>query len=129
ASQIENLSRRDKFWFNPVVGVVYDTKAEQLERVLAGLREMLAAEPRVQTRDARVWLARLGPSALEIQVFAYVRAADRPGFDAIQEEMLLKIIRIVQDAGTSLAFPSQTVYVRRDEGGTVSTGSPVSSGR
>ena len=117
ASQIENLSRRDKFLFNPVVGIVYDTKAEQLEKVLASIREMLAAEPRVQTRDARVQLVRLGASALEIEIFAYVRAADRPGFVAIQEELLLKIIRIVEGAGTSLAFPSQTVYVRRDDRG------------
>jgi MscS family membrane protein len=117
SSQIENLSRRDKFWFHPVVGLVYDTKAEQLEKVLAGLREMLAAEPRVQTRDARVQLARLGASALEIEIFAYVRSADRPGFDAIQEELLLKIVRIVDDAGTSLAFPSQTIYMRRDDRG------------
>ena len=93
------------------------TKAEQLEKVLAGLREMLAAEPRVQTRDARVQLARLGASSLEIEIFAYVRAADRPGFDAIQEELLLKIIRIVEAAGTSLAFPSQTIYLRRDDRG------------
>jgi MscS family membrane protein len=121
SSQIENLSRRDKFWFHPVVGLVYDTKAEQLEKVLADLREMLAAEPRVQTRDARVQLARLGPSSLEIEVFAYVRAADRPGFDAIQEELLLKIIRIVEAAGTSLAFPSQTIYVRRDDRGAATT--------
>jgi hypothetical protein len=27
----------------------------------------------------------------------------------------LKIIRIVESAGTALAFPSQTVYVRRDD--------------
>ena len=118
SSQIENLTRRDKFWFRPVVGLVYDTKVEQVEKVLAGLREMLAAEPRVQTRDARVTLVRLGASALEIEIFAYVRAADRAGFDAIQEELLLKVIRIVQDAGTSLAFPSQTVYLRRDDRGT-----------
>jgi MscS family membrane protein len=121
SSQIENLSRRDKFWFHPVVGLVYDTKAGQLEKVLADLREMLAAEPRVQTRDARVQLARLGPSSLEIEVFAYVRAADRLGFDAIQEELLLKIIRIVEAAGTSLAFPSQTIYVRRDDRGAATT--------
>jgi MscS family membrane protein len=118
ASQIENLTRRDRFWFRPVVGLVYDTKVEQVEKILAGLREMLAAEPRVQTRDARVNLVRLGTSALEIEIFAYVRAADRAGFDAIQEELLLKIIQIVQAAGTSLAFPSQTVYVRRDDRGT-----------
>ncbi len=121
SSQIENLSRRDKFWFHPVVGLVYDTKAEQLEKILADLREMLAAEPRVQTRDARVQLARLGASALEIEISAYVRAAERPGFDAIQEELLLKIVRIVDAAGTSLAFPSQTIYVRRDDRGAATT--------
>ena len=44
-----------------------------------------------------------------------MRAADQPGFHAIQEELLLKTLRIVEEAGTALAFPSQTVYVRGED--------------
>jgi MscS family membrane protein len=128
AAQIENISRRDKFWFHPVVGLDYATTATQLEQVLAGLRAMLAGEPRVQTRDARVQLVRLGASSLDIEVSAYVRAADSPTFQAIQEELLLKTLRIVEETGTSLAFPSQSVYLRSEapDRGSVGASTPRS---
>ena len=74
-SPIENLSRRDKFWFHPVVGLVYETTGDQLRRVLEGIRGMLAADPRVDTADARVRFLRLGESSLDLEVFAYVRSA------------------------------------------------------
>ena len=115
-SQIDNFSRRDKFWFHPIVGLVYETTASQLERVLAGIRALLDAEERVQKRDSFVRFIRLGASSLDVEVSAYVRCADRATFLGIQEELLLKILRVVEDAGTAVAFPSQTLYVRADGG-------------
>ncbi len=110
-SQIENLSRRDKFWFHPVVGLVYETTGDQLNRVLEGFRGMLAADPRVDTADARVRFLRLGESSLDVEVFAYVRSATYPEFLEVQEELLLRILQIVAEAGTAIAFPSRTVYL------------------
>jgi MscS family membrane protein len=110
-SQIENLSRRDKFWFHPIVGLVYETTADQLLAVRDGVRDMLAADPRVNPADARVRFLRLGESSLDVEVFAYVRAATYAEFLGIQEELLVGILKIVADAGTSIAFPSRTVYL------------------
>ena len=110
-SQIENLSRRDKFWFHPIVGLSYETTADQLRAVRDGVRDMLAADPRVDPADARVRFLRLGESSLDVEVFAYVRAATYAEFLGVQEELLLGILRIVADAGTSVAFPSRTVYL------------------
>jgi MscS family membrane protein len=110
-AQIENLSRRDKFWFHPIVGLVYDTTAGQLRRVLDGLRQMLATDPRVETEGARVRFLRLAESSLDLEVFAYVRAATWPEFLEVQEELLLRLLEIVTEAGTSVAFPSRTLYL------------------
>jgi MscS family membrane protein len=110
-SQIENLSRRDKFWFHPIVGLVYETTAEQLRSVLEGIRGMLAAHPGVDSTDARVRFLRLGESSLDVEVFAYVRAATYAEFLGIQEELLLRLLEIVAGAGTAIAFPSRTVYL------------------
>ena len=110
-SQIENLSRRDKFWFHPIVGLVYETRADQLLAVRDGVRDMLAVDPRVDPADARVRFLRLGESSLDVEVFAYVRAATYAEFLGIQEELLVGILRIVENAGTSVAFPSRTVYL------------------
>jgi len=35
-----------------------------------------------------------------------------PEFLAVQEDLLLRILDVVEKAGASVAFPSQTVYVR-----------------
>jgi MscS family membrane protein len=112
AGQIENLTRRDKFWFHPTVGVAYETTADQMRQVLDGIRNLMVADPRVETEGSRVRFVRLGPSSLDVDVFAYVRSESYPEFLGVQEELLLRILEIVEQAGTSVAFPTQTVHLR-----------------
>jgi MscS family membrane protein len=112
AGQIENLTRRDKFWFHPTVGLDYETTPAQMRKVLDGIRNLMAADPRVETEGSRARFARLGASSLDIDVFAYVRAETYPEFLGAQEELLLRILEIVEQAETSVAFPTQTVHVR-----------------
>ena len=108
---LETLSARDKFWFHPTVGLRYGTTDAQMRHVLDGIRHMLVRTVSVDTSSVRVRLQRLGASSLDIEVFAYILAVDWPHFLEIQEELLLRITDIVRDAGTELAFPSQSVYI------------------
>jgi MscS family membrane protein len=112
--EVENLSRRDKFLFNPVVSLRYETTLEQLQRVVTDVRESLSTDARVESETLRVRFVRFGAYSLDVEVFAYVRAADYPLFLGVQEELLMRIKGIVKYAGTGLAFPSQTMYVRAD---------------
>ena len=41
---------------------------------------------------------------------------DANEFNAIREDLLLRIMDIVEKSGSSFAFPSQTVYFSRDSG-------------
>ncbi len=111
AGQIENLTRRDKFWFHPTVGLAYETTPAQMRQVLQSIRDVLIADPRVETEGSRVRFMRLGASSLDVDVFAYVRAESYPEFLGVQEELLLRLLEIVDQAGTSVAFPTQTVHV------------------
>lgn len=112
--EVENLSRRDKFLFNPIVGLRYETTIEQMQRVVADIKASLAADARIETPTLRVRFVRLGAYSLDVEVFAYVKLADYPAFLGVQEELLLRIIGIVKAAGTGLAFPAQTMYMRQD---------------
>jgi MscS family membrane protein len=113
--EVENLSRRDKFLFNPTVNLRYETTLEQLQRVATDIKESLAADARIETPTIRARFARFGAYSLDIDVFAYVKAPDYPTFLGVQEELLVRIMGIVKQAGTGLAFPSQTMYVRQDQ--------------
>lgn len=117
ASPIENLTARDRFWFHPIVGVSYETRPGQMRRILESLTKMLADDPRVQDETSRVRFLALGASSLDVEMFAYVRSPTYADFLAVQQELLLKTLDIVEQAGTSIAFPSHTVYLRKDAGG------------
>jgi MscS family membrane protein len=112
--EVENLTRRDKFLFTHIVGLRYETTLEQLERVAADIKAALAADGRVEDTTRRVRLLKFGAYSLDVEVFAYVKAPDYAAFLGVQEELLMRIMGIVKDAGTGLAFPSQTMYVRSD---------------
>ena len=107
---LETLSARDKFWFHPVVGLRHGTTDAQMQTVLDGIRQALARHAEIDPASIRVRLLRLGAFSLDIEVVAYVFAADWPHFLEIQEALLLRITEIVRASGTEIALPSQ-VYV------------------
>ncbi|MFO1313206.1 MAG: mechanosensitive ion channel family protein [Burkholderiales bacterium] len=111
---IVSFTRRDQMLIQTVLGLRYETTPAQLREVLAKLREMLAGDPRLDPDSARARLTALDDSSLDVEVFAYAKTAVWTEFLAVREDLLLRMMDIVEKAGTALAFPSQTLYLRRD---------------
>jgi MscS family membrane protein len=113
---VENLSRRDKLLLNTKLGLRYETTPDQLRYVLAQTRRLLYEHPKVETDGARIRFIGYDNSALILEVFCYVLTRDNNEFLAIQEDVLLRTMDIVEASGTSFAFPSRTLYLGRDSG-------------
>ncbi len=113
---IENFSRRDKILFNPVLAIRYDTSGDQLRYVLAGVRRLLYQHPKVESNSASIRFANFDNSSLRLEIFSYVLTRDANEFAAVREDLLLRIMEIVERSGTNFAFPSQTLYLGRDSG-------------
>jgi MscS family membrane protein len=113
---VENLSRRDKILFNTKLGLRYETSADQLRYVLAQIRRLLYEHPKVETAGARIRFIGYDNNSLTLEVFCYVLTRDNNEFLAIQEDLLLRIMDIVEASGTGFAFPSRTLYLGRDTG-------------
>ena len=110
-ASLETISARDKFWFHPVVGLSYETTPDQLRTVVDGIRQLLQSHGAIDRESVRVRFLRLGAFSLDVDVFAYLYARDWNHFLEIQELLLFGVTDIVSRAGTSIAFPSQTMYV------------------
>lgn len=113
---IENFTRRDKILFNPVLAIRYETSGDQLRYLLAEIRRMLYEHPKVESESASIRFANFDNSALRLEIFSYVLTSDANEFISIREDLLLRIMEIVEKSGTGFAFPSQTVYFSRDSG-------------
>lgn len=112
--QIENYAHRDRTRFATTLQLRYETTPDQLRYVLAELRKLLIAHPRVIDEPCRVRFAGFGAYSLDIDVFTYVKTADVADFQAIREDILLSMINIMDDAGAQFAFPSSLEYRATD---------------
>ncbi len=113
---IENFAARDKILFQHTFTLRHQTTADQLRFVLAGARTLLYQHPKVEQPTARVRLLRFTATGLEIELFAYITAVEFEEFLAIQEDLLLRSMDIIEAGGAALAVPSQTTYLARDAG-------------
>jgi MscS family membrane protein len=114
--QIENFAARDRIRFFATIGLRYETTSDQLRWVLVKIRELLLAHPKVDPDPARIRFIGFGACSVDLEVFAFLRTSDFNEFLAIREDLLLRIMDVVEESGTGFAFPSQTVYVSRDAG-------------
>jgi MscS family membrane protein len=114
--QIENFAHRDRFWFHPKLALRYETTADQIRYLLVELRSLLYAHPKVDPESARVRFIGLGATSLDLDVFSYILTTDFDEFLEVQEDLILRIMDVVEQSGTGFAFPSQTVYVAQDQG-------------
>jgi MscS family membrane protein len=113
---LENLSRRDKILFKTSLGLRAETKADHLRFVLAEIRRLLYSHPKVETKTVRVRLTDITGSSLSVEVFSYILTRDFNEFAAVREDLLLRMLDVMEDSGGGLALPSQTLYLSRDAG-------------
>ena len=113
---IVNLTERDQRLFRTTLQLRYETTPEQMRFVLTRLRELLLGHPMVTETPARVRYISLGTYSKDVDVYCYFACREESDFLAIQEDLLLRIEDIVNEAGTGFAFPSQTAYLARDAG-------------
>jgi len=115
---ITNYSMRNKCFFHHILGVRYETTPDQFDGLLSELRDRIAAHPMVEeTSDfPRIRLLRFGDFSIDIDVRAYVLTTDFAEFLSVQQELLLDTMRVIDEAGSAIAFPSVTNYLQDDPG-------------
>lgn len=116
---IVNLSACETFLFQQRFALLYETTDDQLRYVLAKLRELLHGHPKtIHTPEDPIRVRFLGfrDHELTVEMRAYIRTNVYSEFLAIQEDMMLRVMKLVQQAGTRFALPAQTLYMTRYEG-------------
>jgi len=113
---IENYAKRDLFRLYANLGLRYETSSDQMRYILVELRKILYAHPKVNPDPARVRFLGYGSDSLKVELFAYVHAVDWNDFLGIQEDINLRIAKVIEDSGSGFAFPSQTLYLSKDQG-------------
>lgn len=107
---LDNLSRRDRFWYHPRLKLRPETTPDQIRYLLVEVRKMLYAHPKVLSEPLWVRFTGFGDASLDLDVFAYLGVAGYDESLEVAEDLNLRIMDLVREAGTELALPSQIQY-------------------
>ena len=110
---LESYSYREKIWYHPVIKVKRSTSTEQMRYILIEIRKMLYSHPMVEADPARVRFKEFGDSSLDVHIFAYIKTTVYNEFLEVSEDLNLRIMDIVSQAGTELAVPVQNVWFEK----------------
>ena len=110
-TRIETFAVRDRMRFATIIGLVYGTSESQLRQVIEGFERVLRGQPKLFPEGMAVTLRALGASAIDIEVACWFATENYGEFQVIRQEVLLQFLRVVEEAGTSLAFPTQTLHL------------------
>jgi MscS family membrane protein len=113
--RIEDFAARDRMRFGTTLHLVHGTSEPQLLRVLRDIESLLRDGLQVWPDTVLVKLAGLSPASLDVEILCWFRTASMEEFWALRQTALLGIVRIVREAGTSFAVPTQTIQVTRED--------------
>ena len=114
--QLINWAKCDRMLITTTIGLRYETDTDQLRYIMVKLREVLHAHPKIDPDTVRVRFSGYGASSLDIGVRVHALTREWNEFHAIREDIFLRMKDIVEASGSGFAFPSQTLYMGRDDG-------------
>ena len=106
-------------------GVVYQTPAEQLEKIPKLVKEII--EGIDNTTFDRAHFFKYGDFSLDFEVVYYVGSSDYIIYMDIQQDINLKLYRAFEEMGVEFAYPTQTLYMNKVNGenaGAAESGAP-----
>lgn len=111
---LENFRLRDKILFRQTLRLRYDLAPDHLRYVLGRLREVMMRHSKVEEATTRARLLRLGENAIETEIYGYILVREYREFLAIQEDLILQLMEVLEETGAAVALPTQTTMVTRD---------------
>jgi MscS family membrane protein len=107
----ENFTLRDKFWVHHFLIFRPDTSEDQLNRVLAEIKDVMDQNPKIEPETSRVSILGYQNASFQIEIFAYLRTDTYANFLKYQQSFLMNVQTAIVEAGARLAMTSQTTYL------------------
>jgi MscS family membrane protein len=115
-THIENFSRREVRRIKMTIGLTYSTTSTQIEKILSDIKKMLQNHSGISQRNITlVNFVKFNDSSLDILIYTFTNTAKWKRYMDIKEDVLLKVMKIVEENGASFAFPSQSIYIENME--------------
>ncbi|EAQ97427.2 mechanosensitive ion channel family protein [Congregibacter litoralis] len=109
--EVENFSHRDRIRYYQHIELQMTT-ADQLRVILGRLRELFLSHADAMQETVSVRLEKVAAATAVIRIDVGIRTTDYQRFLAVAEDLNLRMIELVHDAGAIFSGPGQVLQLR-----------------
>ncbi len=108
---VENPSRMSNRRIKETIGIRYDD-ASKIEIIINKVKEMLQKHSDIDAEKTLIVNFNcFAPSSLDFFIYTFTKTTDWIEYHDVKQDVLLKIIKIVEENGAEFAFPTSTIHL------------------
>ena len=110
-TNFSGMTHRRIYW---KIGVEYRTTVDQLRQIRDEMEHYIVESPEFASpKDVSTFVRidRFSDSSIDIMLYCFTKTTNWGEWLEIKEQLAFRIKQIVEGAGSSFAFPSQTLYI------------------
>lgn len=112
---VENPSRMRNRRIYEIVGLRYGD-ADKIEQVVADVKAMLKEHDEIeQDQTLIVNVNKFNASSIDFFVYTFTKTVNWIRYHEVKQDIMVKIIEIVERNGAEFAFPTQTLHLKNEE--------------
>jgi len=108
---LENPSRMTNRRIKETIGIRYDD-AGKMGKIIELVKGMLSEHPEIDTsKTLMVNFNSFAPSSLDFFIYTFTKTTNWVDYHQIKQDVLLKILAIIEKQGAECAFPTSTIHM------------------
>ena len=112
---LENPSRMSHRRIKETIGIRY-SDADKMEMITSQTKEMLKNHPEINTENTlMVNFNSFAPSSLDFFIYTFTKTKDWEKYHTVKQDILLNILKIVEQNGAEVAFPTSTIHLANQD--------------
>lgn len=122
---VENPGRMTNRRISTTIGLRYED-ADKISAIIDDIRDALKHNNKLdQNESMLIYFDAFADSSLNIMVYCFTKTTNWAEWLAVQQDVFLKIIDIVQKHGADFAYPTQTLIVNTPDRANSNTAQPL----
>ncbi len=112
-----NFSRMKHRRISWTIGLEYRTNKKQLKTIVESIEQLVSKQDFVPASKVSTFVVidKFNDSSIDLLIYAFTKTTKWGEWLKIKEQLALDIKKIVEEAGASFAFPSQSIYIEKND--------------
>jgi len=108
---VENPSRMTHRRIKETIGIRYDDVGK-METIIDDVKKMLQGHEDIDSNQTLIVnFNEFAPSSLDFFIYTFTKTTNWIRFHEVKQDVLLKVIRIIESHGAECAFPTSTLHI------------------